>query len=509
MRGGLQLMNKQRDIVLEMQGIQKTFNQVRALKGVDFSLRYGEIHALIGENGAGKSTLMNILGGVVSKDAGAILRNGQPVNIHDPHDARSLGVSFIHQELNLVDDLTVYENLFLGEERTTSLGFVDVEGMCRISSEIISQMDVQISPKTPVRELDASLKQVVEIARALRQKSNIIIMDEPTSSLAKHEIQSLFAVMRSLKASGVSIIFISHKLKEALTICDSYTVLRDGEITGNGEIGGVTEEDLARLMVGKEIISHQYYKSHELGKPLLEVKHLSSDRYFQDVSFTLQAGEVLGFTGLAGDGRTELFESIFGYRSSTSGHILVDGAAVAMTHPEKAHHHGIGLAPKNRKENAIIKDMSVLENMTLPSLRNFIRGGLIQRKQEIASSQEYVKKLNIKLAHLDMPITSLSGGNQQKVVLAKWLEANSRIIIFDNPTQGIDVGAKSEIYELIMQLAKEGKGIVILSSEFSEILRVCDRVIVMFHGEKTAEIARQDANEDMLMMYTTGVKRDM
>ena len=329
-------MNEQRKIVLEMKDIQKTFNKVRALKGVDFSLRHGEIHALIGENGAGKSTLMNILGGVVRKDAGAILRNGQPVKIHDPHDSRSLGISFIHQELNLVDDLTVYENLFLGEELTTPLGFVDVERMRRMSSEIITQMDVHISPKTPVRELDVSLKQVVEIARALRQKSSVIIMDEPTSSLAKHEIQSLFVVMRLLKGSGVSIIFISHKLKEVLTICDSYTVLRDGDIAGNGEIGGVTEEDLAKLMVGKEIISHQYYKSHELGKSLLDVKHLSCGRYFQDVSFTLQAGEILGFTGLAGDGRTELFESIFGYRPYTSGHILVDGTAVAMTHPEKS-----------------------------------------------------------------------------------------------------------------------------------------------------------------------------
>lgn len=502
-------MDGQHGYVLEMQGIHKTFGKVHALKGVDFALKAGEIHALIGENGAGKSTLMNILGGVIPTDRGAILRDEQPVEIQTPHDSRNLGISFIHQELNLVDDLTVYENIFLGEELTTPWGFVDVDRMCAVTAALVAQMDVTIAPQTPVRELDASFKQVVEISRALRQESRIIIMDEPTTSLTDHEIANLFQVMRSLRAAGVSIIFISHKLKEVLTICDSYTVLRDGEITGNGLVDGVSEEALARLMVGREVANREYYKQHELGKTLLEVENLGAGRFFQNMNFALREGEILGFTGLTGDGRTELFESIFGYRKYETGAIRVQGGMVVIHHPEKARRHGIGLAPKNRKENAIIPDMSILENMTLPSLPQFTSIGFINRSKELTASREYVRKLNIKLSHLDMPITSLSGGNQQKVVLAKWLEAESQIIILDNPTQGIDVGAKSEIYDLIVNLAREGKGVIMLSSEFSEILRVCDRVIVMFHGEKVAELDRSEANEDVLMMYTTGVRRDL
>lgn len=494
------------DYILQMIDICKSYNKVEVLKEVNLNLKYGEIHALIGENGAGKSTLMNILGGVVQKDSGIIKLMGREVNLFNTLDAKKNGISFIHQELNLVNDLTVYENMFLGSEIVNKLGFVDVEKMCKKCKEILNSMDVNINPKTNVGELDVSFKQIVEIARALLQDSKIIIMDEPTTSLSDHEIENLFKLMRGLKQSGVSIIFISHKLKEVMRICDRYTVLRDGVVTGTGNIHDTDEHQLTRLMVGKSIATLEYYRKREIGDAVLEVKNLNS-KYFKNINFKLHKGEILGFTGLSGDGRTELFQSIFGYLKLNSGEILIRNNVSKINHPNKALKSGIALLPKNRKENAIIKDMNVVENITISSLEKFVKGLIIDSKKEILSCKERIEETKIKVMDIKMPITNLSGGNQQKVVLSKWIEADADVIILDNPTQGVDIGAKSDIYELIMKLAEKGKGIIVLSSEVPEILKLCDKVYVMYHGEITGILDREEASEENIMLYATGVKR--
>ncbi|HWR43786.1 sugar ABC transporter ATP-binding protein [Sporomusa sp.] len=495
------------EYALQMVNIKKSFSGVSALKAVNFSLKKGEIHALIGENGAGKSTLMNIVGGVLAMDEGSIYLEDNQVQIPNPHVSKSLGISFIHQELNLVGDLRVYENMFLGAELTNRVGLVKTKDMCDKTSEILKILGVDLDPKAYVRDIEPSYKQIVEIAKALLQDARIIIMDEPTTSLTDHEVSNLFKLMNSLKQSGVSIVFISHKLKEVLTICDSYTVLRDGAVAKTGCTEESDEEHLARLMVGKDVASLQYYQPRALGRLLLAVEGLSSGRYFRNVSFALHEGEILGFTGLTGDGRSELFECVFGCRRYDAGQLYVDSKKINMGHPCQALKHGIGLVPKNRKENAIIKDMSVLQNLTLASLSKMKNRFFIDNDLEEKRYWQNKEKLNIKAADSSLPIVSLSGGNQQKVVLAKWLEADSRIIIMDNPTQGIDVGAKSEIYQLIIELAKQGKGIVILSSELPEILKVCDRVFVMYHGEIAAELPREQTDEATIMMYATGAKR--
>jgi ribose transport system ATP-binding protein len=493
-------------MALQMTGIKKSFNRVQVLNGVDFHLKPGEIHALLGENGAGKSTLMNILGGVLQPDEGEILFDGREVTLSSPRVAQSQGISFIHQELNVVGDLKVYENVFLGAELTNRFGFLRVQEMCERTTELLAKMGVVLNPQAYVRDIEPSFKQVVEIAKALLADAKIIIMDEPTTSLTDHEIQKLMNLMRTLRDSGVSIIYISHKLKEVLQVCDRYTVLRDGVLVGTGSVRETDEAELTRLMVGKTLVDLSYYRTRTLGAPILEVRNLQSGKWFRNVNFTLRRGEILGFTGAAGDGRTELFEAVFGYRPFF-GEIAVNGQVKTIRHPQHALQAGIGLVPKNRKENAIIKDMSILENMTITALSRYQTHLLIDGAEERRAFHSYRALLNIKATSPDLPIVSLSGGNQQKVVLAKWLDVDPAILIFDNPTQGIDVGAKSEIYQLIMSLAEQGKSIIILSSELPEILKLCDRVAVMYQGEITAMLPRDQATEETIMLYATGSRK--
>ncbi|HZG16648.1 MAG TPA: sugar ABC transporter ATP-binding protein [Candidatus Bathyarchaeia archaeon] len=491
---------------LEMKGIHKAFSGVHALKGVDFTLQEGEIHALLGENGAGKSTLMNILGGVFPADSGDILLSGKKVQITSPQNSKNLGIGFIHQELNLIPDLMVYENLFLGSELITRYRTVDTKQMIKEAERVMEMVGVQLDPKALVGELDSSLKQVIEIGKALLQESNIIIMDEPTTSLTDKEITSIFQVIRTLRDKGVSIIFISHKLKEVIQFCDRYTVLRDGELSTAGYIRDTDEEQLAQAMVGKDLSHQQVYRQRTFGQEVLEVKGLGSGHVCKGVSFTLRKGEVLGITGLSGAGHSEMVECLIGYRKKETGTICIHGKEAHIRHPKQALAKGVGLVPKNRKENAIIKDLSILENFSLPSLGKLLRAGMIQEKLELKRYLAHKKQINIKANDPSLPITSLSGGNQQKVILAKWLEADADIIILDNPTQGVDVGAKSEIYQLIMALAGEGKSFIVLSSEIPEILKLCDRVIVMYQGEMTACLDREEATEGRIMMYATGAK---
>jgi ribose transport system ATP-binding protein len=492
---------------LEMRQIRKAFKGTTALRGIDFSVRKSAILGLIGENGAGKSTLMNILGGVLQPDHGEILVEDTVVSLPNPAASQTLGIGFVHQDLNLVSDLKIFENLYLGKELTKPSGFLDADKMRRRTTEILAKLGVSLNPDSFVRDIEPSFQQIVEIAKAFLHNAKLIIMDEPSSALAEHEVNKLFQLMRSLKTAGVSIIFISHKLKEILQICDQYTVLRDGLVAGAGAVKDTNEEQLAKLMVGRDIAALGYYVPRKLGEPLILMANGSCGRFFKDINFTLHAGEILGFTGLAGDGRTELFESLFGYRKNFRGEILIGNRRKLINHPHEAQRLGIGLAPKNRKENAIIGDMSVRHNLTLAALKLFQKFFFLSAKREKETTRTYIQRLQIKVSDARVPITSLSGGNQQKVILGRWLAADAKILILDNPTQGIDVGTKSEIYQLIMKLADEGKGIVILSSEIPEILKLCDRVFVMYHGEITGAFSRAEATEEKIMMYATGVDK--
>ncbi|WP_246516398.1 sugar ABC transporter ATP-binding protein [Salicibibacter cibarius] len=492
---------------LSMEHINKSFNHVPVLKNVTFNVENGEIHALLGENGAGKSTLMNILGGVHQPDDGAIILNGQTVEMANPRTSQSYGISFIHQELNVISDLRVYENLFLGAELKNRFGFVKVEEMCDKTSDILAELGVDIHPKTYVRHLDTSYKQMIEIARALLHKSRLIIMDEPTTALAEHEVDRLFTLMQNLKQTGVSIIYISHKLREIEQVCDTYTVLRDGKVVGSSPMKDGQLDEITKLMVGRSVSEERLTEPYPFGQVALEVKNLTREGFFWDINFTVRKGQIVGFTGLAGDGRTELFESLFGYRKKYSGQIKIFDRGVTINHPKQALKAGIGLVPKDRKENAIIKDLNVIQNMSLSSMAHFEKAGFIKGRAERERFNFYQQKLNIKVSNPKATIDKLSGGNQQKVVIAKWLEVNADIIIFNNPTQGIDVGARREIYQHIVSLAAQGKAVIILSSEAPEIRKVCHTIHVMYQGEVTAQFDGEEATDDEIMSYATGSKR--
>lgn len=493
---------------LTMNHIEKSFLDVPVLKNVSLQIEQGEIHALLGENGAGKSTLMNILGGVHQSDKGTIHINGNEVKMTNPRISQQYGISFIHQELNVVSDLKVYENMFLGTELCNKFGFLQVEEMCNQTNDVIAQLGVDINPKEYVRNLDTSYKQLIEISKALLHKSKLIIMDEPTSALADHEVERLFLLMEKLKKSGVSIIYISHKLKEIQQICDRYTVLRDGKVVGSGSIKDESLSTITKLMVGKSISEDRFNQAHELGPVILEVNNLTSEGLFYNINFKVQKGEIVGFTGLAGDGRTELFESLFGYRKKHKGEIKINNRFIKIDHPKKALNAGIGFVPKDRKENAIIKDLSVLHNMSLSSMKNFEKSGFVKKQLEQERFESYKQQLNIKVHNPQITIDKLSGGNQQKVIIAKWLEVDADILIFDNPTQGIDIGAKREIYQHIVNLAEQGKGIIILSSEAPEVLKICHQINVMYQGEITARFKAEETSEDQIMSYATGSERE-
>ena len=488
---------------LTMKGSEKAFDSNIVLKGVDLTLEKGEIRALIGENGAGKSTLMNILGGVIPADKGEICLDGQVQKFLSPRDSMNAGIAFIHQELNLVTDLTIYENLFIGREKKNGL-FLDRKYMIREAEKVLKRMNVDLDPRTMVHTLDASYKQIIEIARALLMESTIIIMDEPTTSLTEVEIERVFNMMKTLSSQGVSIIFISHKLPEILTICDTFSVLRDGVLVLSGNVEDATEASLARAMIGHDVRTEKLSRNATITSEALSVKDLSSGRAFKNISFNLKKGEILGFTGLLGDGRSELFQTVFGANPDYTGEIIVKGKPVKMRNTRNAYKAGIGYVPRDRKENGIIKDLSILENGSIVTYEQLSRLMFIDHKKEKANMEMQKKNLSIKLDSMYDKITSLSGGNQQKVVLAKWLNADPDILIFDNPTQGVDVGAKEEIYDIILSLSEQGKAICILSSEAQEIIRLCDRAIVMFHGEIRGELEGDKLTDHNIMLLATG-----
>lgn len=493
---------------LEMKGINKSFDSVKVLKNIDISIKSKEIHALLGENGAGKTTLMNILGGVIPSDSGTISINGTKVNINSPSESQHYGIAFIHQELNVVNDLRVYENMFLGYEITKKYGNINAKEMIKKTNEIFDYMGIKLNPRAMVGDLEASYKQIIEIAKAILRNAQIIIMDEPTTSLTRVEIENVFKIMRTLKDKGATIIFISHKLGEVVEFCDRFTVLRNGEkiITDDiqGENGTVSQETIARYMVGRDVLGVEVYKEHKLGDVILEVDNICCSPYVKDVSFKVRKGEVLVFTGLLGDGRTELARAIFGDLKIDSGTIKLNGKNIINKSPEKAKKRKIAYVPDNRKENGILKDFSVLENITISTLDNFQKNLKLNHKEEKKISKHYIDALRIKTSSMYEYITSLSGGNQQKTVLAKWMNTKPDIMILANPTQGVDVGAKNEIYNLIMDMAKSGVAVIVMTGEAKEVLKICDKVCVMYHGELRAELDRCDCSEESLMILSTG-----
>ncbi|MBR5545453.1 MAG: sugar ABC transporter ATP-binding protein [Clostridia bacterium] len=489
---------------LKMQGIVKSFGANDVLKKVDFTLNEGEICALLGENGAGKSTLMNILGGVLPADQGQILLDGKAVTFLNPAQSLNAGIAFIHQELNLINDLPVYENMFIGRELKKKSGFLDHAAMYGKTKELFEKMGLEIDPGAMVSTLDASFKQIVEISRALMMNASIIIMDEPTTSLTDPEIERVFDMLRMLKQQKVGVVFISHKLREVMEICDRYTVLRDGVMVADGYVKDTSIPEIARHMVGHEVTSERNQRNAALGEEVLRLENLTQEPAFRDVSLKVRAGEILGVTGLLGDGRSELFRTVFGAEGKYSGQIFLQGKPVVITSTRQALGLGIGYLPRNRKENGIIKDMNILENGSIVTLPRMTKFGLIKAKEQIAEFHRQRKNLLIKMENDTDSITSLSGGNQQKVVLAKWLSANPKLLILDNPTQGVDVGAKEEIYQIIQQLAEQGVAVVVLCSEAQEIIRLCDRALVMYHGSVRAEVSGEAMNEHEMMRLATG-----
>ena len=499
-------------MLVEMRSITKSFSATPVLNNVSFTVRPGEICALLGENGAGKSTLMNVLGGVLQPDSGEILLDGKAVRFADTKASLDAGIAFIHQELNLVNDLAVYENMFIGRERFLKKGpftFLDKKSMCDECKKVFDDIGIDLDPRTMVRDLDASYKQIVEICRALLQNASLIIMDEPTTSLTDPEIRRVFTMMRTLKEQGVGIIFISHKLGEVMEICDRYTVLRDGHMVAEGKVSETDPHQLAAYMVGHEVKSEAKAASAHVAGEMLRLEKLSDGRHFFDIDLSARCGEVLGVTGLLGDGRSELFQTVFGAMGSKyTGRIVLDGREIKVTSTFQALNSGIAYLPRNRKENAILKDMTILDNGSLVELPRIRKGLFIDEKKQQALFQKQVEELRIKMGSQFDLITSLSGGNQQKVVLAKWLMSDPKVLILDNPTQGVDVGAKEEIYTIIQRLADQGVAVIVLSSEAQEIIRICDRSIVLFHGHQIGELSREEMTEHSIMYLATGGKAE-
>ncbi|MGI9860620.1 sugar ABC transporter ATP-binding protein [Moorella naiadis] len=494
-------------MILEMRQITKSYPGVQALNKVDFVLYAGEVHALVGENGAGKSTLMKILAGAVPRDAGEIKVKGEAVSTWDPREAQAQGIAIIYQERNLIPYLNVAQNIFLGREPGAK-GLVDFPRLYRNARELIGKIGADINIHARVGKLTAAQQQMVEIAKALSMQAEIILMDEPTSSLSEREKEALFTLIRQLKDQGKAIIYISHRMEEIFEIADRITVLRDGEKIGTYLPAEIDKESLVRLMVGRAIKEDSYYQQIKVGAKVLEVKNLSRKGAFNNISFSLAAGEILGFAGLVGAGRSEMARVLFGVDKLDGGAIYFKGQRVKINASQDALKLGIGLVPEDRKEQGLILGMTVKENMTLALLREIAPLGVISRLRQLKFCQQYTARLNLKTPSFEQKVRNLSGGNQQKVVIAKWLAVNPAVLILDEPTRGIDVGAKSEIHNLIRQMAENGIAVMVISSELPELLQLCHRILIMREGELVGEVAREAASEELIMSYATGGKRD-
>lgn len=487
--------------IIKMTGISKSFPGVQALKRVGFDLNEGEIHALVGENGAGKSTLMKILSGIYIRDEGEIIYMGEPIHLKSTKEAQDKGICIIHQELNMMNDLTVAENIFIGREKTNGI-FLDDRAINVLAKNLLFKLGLDIDPKEKVGNLTVGKQQMVEIAKAISFESKVLILDEPTAALSDTEIEALFKVMRDLKNQGVGMIYISHRMDEIKQITDRVTVMRDGEYVGTLITESCTDDEIVRMMVGRTIFDEPKTKSNcPADAPvILEVTGMNAGRLVKDISFTLRKGEILCFAGLMGAGRTEVCRALFGADPKTSGTIKVKGKKVNIQNPHDAVEVGIGYLSEDRKRDGLALGLSVAENSVMANYNKY--SGLLFVKQRAVDkiTQKYVEKLDTKTPTIRHLIRNLSGGNQQKVVIAKWLIRDSEILIFDEPTRGIDVGAKSEIYKLINELIEEGKSIIVVSSELPEVLRLADRIIVMYEGRITGELGAGESQENIMTL---------
>ena len=489
---------------IEMRGIDKSFGSNQVLKQAGFTLESGEVHALMGENGAGKSTLMKILTGVYSKDAGTVLVDGKEVNYKNPQEAEKAGIVFIYQELNVMFDLTVEENLFMGKEIHGKFGICDKKAMQKKAREALNTLGVNISPKTVMSELSVGQQQMVEICKALMADAKVIIMDEPTAALTQSETAALFKVIESLRKKGVSMVYISHRMEEIFELCDRITVLRDGSYIGVKNIPETNMNEIVKMMIGREIGERYPSRDVKIGKEVLKVKGLTRKGTFHDVSFSVRAGEVLGVSGLMGAGRTEIMQAIFGNLSYESGSIEIDGKEVKISNPRQAMEHGIGFITEDRKTEGLMLDKSIRENISLCNLGRISKSSVISREAEKNMVAEAIKDLHIKCFGPYHECNNLSGGNQQKVVLAKWILTNPKILILDEPTRGVDIGAKKEIYSIINKLAAQGVAIIMVSSELPEVLGMSDNIMVVREGEVRGIISYEEANQERVMTLATG-----
>ena len=497
------------ELVLEMREIDKIFPGVHALKKVNFELRKGEVHALLGENGAGKSTLINVLGGVYPIDGGQILIDGQPVVIRQIKDAQQLGIAIIHQELVLVPHMTVAENIFMGREPRTKLGTVDKKKMFRDAQEAIDAVGLCCSATDLVCKLSVAQQQLVEIAKALSYNAKIVVMDEPTSSLMTREVDILFDTIRKLRAKGVSIIYISHRMSEFFEIADRITVMRDGEYVTTRDVEQTNTDELVFLMVGRKLENYYTRTYNKPGETVLEVSGLSQKSTgLEDINFSLRKGEILGFSGLVGAGRSELMRCIVGIEKYDSGEIRLFGEPAGPMNTAQAQKKGLVMVPEDRKQQGLILLNSVGFNLTISVLESFIGLGVVNKCAENEIIERHIRALNIKTPSARQKVGNLSGGNQQKVLMGKWLATNPKILILDEPSRGGDVGAKAEIYMIIDRLAKEGISVIMVSSELNEIINMCDRVLVMSDGRITGELDRSEFTQELIMSFATTMKEE-
>jgi rhamnose transport system ATP-binding protein len=497
-------MNVEAQPILALEDAAKSYGAVHALRHGNIALRPGEVRALVGENGAGKSTLVKLLGGVVRLDDGRMLVEGEPVDFHSPTDARDAGIAVIYQEPTLFPDLSVAENVVMGRHPLGSLHRIDRRAMRREVQELLDRLGVRLDAERPVRGLSIADQQIVEIAKALSFDARVLIMDEPTAALSGPEVERLFTVVRTLRDRGAAVLFISHRLDEVFALCDTVTIMRDGEVVHRATTAELTPGEVVRRMVGRELSALFPKEDAKIGGTLLRVHRLTREGVFTDVSFEVRAGEIVALAGLVGAGRSEVARAIFGIDRADAGHVEVDGRRLPGARPLAAMRAGLGFVPEDRRQQGLVMDLSVARNATLTRMGALARGGIIRSRAERRLATEWATRLQLKFHKLDDPVGFLSGGNQQKVVLAKWLATEPKVLIVDEPTRGIDVGTKAEVHRLLSELAGRGVAVLMISSELPEVLGMADRVLVMHEGRLTGELSRAEATEERVMQAATG-----
>jgi rhamnose transport system ATP-binding protein len=490
--------------IVALEGAAKSYGAVHALRSGTVALPAGEVRALVGENGAGKSTLVKLLGGVTRLDAGAMRVDGEPVDFHSPHDARDAGIAVIFQEPTLFPDLSIAENVVMGNHPLAALRRIDRRAMQERVQGLLDRLGVRLDGRSPVRGLSIADQQIVEIAKALSFDARVLIMDEPTAALSGPEVERLFGVVRTLTSEGAAVLFISHRLEEIFEIADTVTVMRDGAVVHDARIADITPDEMVSRMVGRELSALFPKQDAAIGDPVLRVHRLTREGVFFDVSFEVRAGEIVALAGLVGAGRSEVARAIFGIDRADAGHVEMDGRRLPNGRPLAAMRAGIAFVPEDRRQQGLVLDLSIERNATMTRVGSLARGGIIRRAAETRLASEWATRLQLRFHRLQDPVGTLSGGNQQKVVLAKWLATEPRLLIVDEPTRGIDVGTKAEVHRLMSGLAAEGVAVLMISSELPEVLGMADRVLVMHEGRITGELSREEADEESVMRAATG-----